>query len=76
MKTRTLITLAVACGLAILVAGAVFLWRVTANRDRLTVPEIKAPGQSQRVGPVTAGEGTVGVIMIGSSGRDGARIAA
>ena len=54
MKTRTLITLAVACGLAILVAGAVFLWRVTAHRDQLTVPEIKAPGQSQQVGPVTA----------------------
>ena len=67
MKTRTLITLAVACGLAILVAGAVFLWRVTANRDELTVPEIKAPGQSQQVGPVTAtvdGSDDVGTLVV------------
>ncbi len=54
MKTRTLIALAVGCGVAILVAGGVFLWRVIANRDELTVPEIRAPGQSQQVGPVTA----------------------
>ena len=42
MKTRTLILLAMACGLAILVAGGVFLWRVIANKDELTVPEIRA----------------------------------
>jgi hypothetical protein len=54
VKTRTLIALAVGCGVAILIAGGVFLWRVFANRDELTVPEIKAPGQSQEVGPVTA----------------------
>jgi hypothetical protein len=67
VKTRTLITLAVACGLAILVAGAVFLWRVTAHRDDLTVPEIKAPGQSQQVGPVTAtvdGSTDVGTLVV------------
>jgi hypothetical protein len=67
VKTRTLITLAVACGLAILVAGAVFLWRVTAHRDELTVPEIKAPGQSQQVGPVTAtvaGSTDVGTLVV------------
>ncbi len=54
MKTRTLILLAAACGLAILVAGAAFIWRVVANKDELTVPEIRAPGQSQQIGPVTA----------------------
>jgi len=67
VKTRTLITLAVACGLAILVAGGVFLWRVTAHRDQLTVPEIKAPGQSQQVGPVTAtvdGSSDVGPLVV------------
>ena len=54
MKTRTLILLAAACGLAILVAGGAFIWRVIANKDELTVPEIRAPGQSQQIGPVTA----------------------
>jgi hypothetical protein len=54
VKTRTLILLAMACGLAILVAGGAFLWRVIANKDELTVPEIRAPGQSQQIGPVTA----------------------
>jgi hypothetical protein len=67
VKTRTLITLAVACGLAILVAGAVFFWRVTTHRDQLTVPEIKAPGQSQQVGPVMAtvdGSTDVGTLLV------------
>jgi hypothetical protein len=54
VKTRTLLLLAMACGLAILVAGGAFIWRVIANKDALTVPEIRAPGQSQQVGPVTA----------------------
>ncbi len=54
MKTRTLILLAMACGLAILVAGGAFFWRVIVNKDELTVPEIRAPGQSQQIGPVTA----------------------
>jgi hypothetical protein len=54
VKTRNLIALAAGCAMAILVAGGVFLWRVIANRDELTVPEIRAPGQSQQVGGVTA----------------------
>lgn len=67
MKTRTLIALAIGCGVAILVAGGVFLWRVLANRDELTVPEIRAPGQSQQVGPVTAtvaGSSDVGTVVV------------
>jgi hypothetical protein len=67
VKTRTLILLAMACGLAILVAGSVFLWRVIANKDELTVPDIKAPGQSQQVGPVTAtvtGSDDVGDVVV------------
>ena len=54
MKTRTLILLAVACGLAILVAGVAFFIRIATHKDELTVPEIRAPGQSQQVGDVTA----------------------
>jgi hypothetical protein len=54
VKTRTLIILAAACGVAILVAGVAFFWRIIAHRDELTVPEIRAPGQSQQIGPVTA----------------------
>lgn len=54
MKTRTLILLAIACGLAILVAGGAFFIRLAMHKDELTVPEIRAPGQSQQVGPVTA----------------------
>jgi hypothetical protein len=54
VKTRTLILLAVACGLAILIAGGAFFVRLALNKDELTVPDILAPGQSQQVGPVTA----------------------
>jgi hypothetical protein len=67
VKTRTLILLAMACGLAILVAGGAFLWRVIANKDALTVPEIRAPGQSQQIGPVTAtvtGSSDVGDVVV------------
>jgi hypothetical protein len=67
VKTRTLILLAAACGLAILVAGGVFIWRVTANRDQLTVPEIRSPGQSQQIGDVTAtvaGSSDVGSVVV------------
>jgi hypothetical protein len=52
VKTRTLILLAMACGLAILVAGGVFLWRVIAHKDELTVPDPAAVGETQQVGPV------------------------
>jgi hypothetical protein len=54
VKTRTLILAAMACGLAILVAGGAFLWRVIANKDELTVPDATGVGQSQQVGPVSA----------------------
>ena len=54
MKTRTLILLAMACGLAILVAGGAFLWRVIANKDELTIPDPAGVGQTQQVGPVRA----------------------
>ena len=54
MKTRTLILLAMACGLAILVAGGVFLGRVIANKDELTVPDPAGVGETQQVGPVRA----------------------
>jgi hypothetical protein len=54
VKTRTLILLAMACGLAILVAGGAFFIRLAMHKDELTVPEIRAPGQSQQIGPVTA----------------------
>ncbi len=54
MKTRTLILLAMACGLAILVAGGAFLWRVIANKDELTVPDPAVVGATQQVGPVQA----------------------
>ena len=65
MKTRTLILLAMACGLAILVAGGVFLWRVIANKDELTIPDASTLGQSQQVGPVSA-------TVTGASDVDGA----
>jgi hypothetical protein len=54
VKTRTLILLAMGCGLAILVAGGVFLWRVIANKDELTVPDPAHVGEAQQVGPVRA----------------------
>jgi hypothetical protein len=54
VKTRTLILLAMACGLAILVAGGAFLWRVVANKDALTIPDPSHVGQAQQVGPVKA----------------------
>ena len=79
MKTRTLILLAMACGLAILVAGGAFLWRVIANKDKLTVPDAPAVGQSQVVGPVTAtvedSRDVDGVVVIQVDLRAGDRLA-
>lgn len=49
MRTRTLMLLAVACGVAILVAGAVLLLRV-ANQDSADVSAVGAP---VRVGDMT-----------------------
>ena len=54
MKTRTLILLAVACGVAILAAGVAFFIRIATHKDELTVPSIKGPNESQQVGQVTA----------------------
>jgi hypothetical protein len=64
VKTRTLILLAMACGLAILVAGGAFLWRVIAHKDELTLKDFPTAGQSQSVGAVTA-------TVLGGTARDG-----
>jgi hypothetical protein len=45
-----LIIAAVLCGLAILGAGTAFLVRTSANKDRLTVPEVFQVGQVGRAG--------------------------
>lgn len=50
MKTRTLLLLALVCGLAIMLAGAVFLFQLTGEAD------IEAPialGESAQVGDMT-----------------------
>lgn len=47
MKTRTLLLLALACGLAIMLAGAVFLFQLS-NQDDLAAPT--AIGERVRVG--------------------------
>ena len=79
MKTRTLILLAAACGAAILIAGVAFFWRIIAHRDELTVPDIRAPGQSQQIGAVTAtvdsSSDVDGVVVIQVDIRAGDRIA-
>lgn len=49
MSTRRLIVAALVCGLAILVAGGLFLVNLAANRDELTVTDILAVGQSADV---------------------------
>jgi hypothetical protein len=50
MSTRRLIIAAVLCGLAILGAGTAFLVRTSANKDRLTVPDVFQVGQVGRSG--------------------------
>ncbi|HEX9260616.1 MAG TPA: hypothetical protein VF855_13840 [Acidimicrobiales bacterium] len=55
MSTRKLILTALACGLAILVAGGVFLFNVARNRDELTVPDARRVGEVVEVGPYRAG---------------------
>ena len=55
MSTRKLILAALACGLAILVAGGVFLLNVARNRDELTVPDARPIGEVVQVGPYRAG---------------------
>jgi hypothetical protein len=51
VSTRRLITLALICGLAILVAGAVMLFRLARDRDRLTIHTL-APATAATVGGV------------------------
>lgn len=50
MSTRKLIALALACGLAILVAGGVMLVWLAGNEEQLTLDEPLAVGESADVG--------------------------
>ena len=65
MKTRTLLLLASACGLAIMMAGAVFLFQLS-NQDDLAAPI--AIGEQVRVGDmqvaISAVDETDGVLSI------------
>jgi hypothetical protein len=61
MKTRTLLLLALVCGLAIMMAGAVFLFQLTGQDD---VAEPVAIGASAHVGDLT-------VVVLGASEADG-----
>ncbi len=54
MSTRRLIAAALVCGLAILLAGGIFLVNLAANREQLTVPDFLAVGQTAEVGGVRA----------------------
>lgn len=54
MSTRKLILAALVCGLAILLAGGVFLVTLAANRDELTVPDALALGTEADVAGVHA----------------------
>lgn len=78
MRTRTLLLLAVACGLAILVAGVVQLLRIADENDDV---ETHAPGEAVVVGDLTvvvdafqeaAGTATVDVRLGGVADDDGA----
>jgi hypothetical protein len=53
VSTRKLILTAIACGLAILIAGGFFLFRTLGNKDALTVKNA-AVGQSRTVGGIEA----------------------
>jgi hypothetical protein len=67
VRTRTLILLAVGCGVAILAAGVAFFIRIATHKEELTVPDIKGPRQSQQVGDVTAtvtSTSTVGGVFV------------
>ena len=67
MKTRTLMLLALACGVAIMLAGAVFLFQLTSQSD---VAEPVAVGV-----PVTVGDMSVTVTDSDERrGRSGCRI--
>jgi hypothetical protein len=55
MKTRTLILLALVCGIAILLAGGVFIFNVARNKESLTLPDAREVGTVVEVGPYRAG---------------------
>ena len=78
MKTRTLLLLAVACGLAILVAGGIKLFLVADEQQ----PTHLAIGESTKIGDMTvgvesarveSGQLLVSVSLIGVDDPDGAR---
>ena len=78
MRTKTLLLLAVGCGVAILVAGVAFLLMLAANDDE---PTFVAVGQPARVGDVEVtvtdyaeaeGRATVSVRIGGVDDPDGA----
>ena len=80
MRTRTLLLLAVACGLVILVAGVVQLLRIADQRDADDVP-IHEIGDAVEVGDLSvvvvsyaeqAGSATVEVTLGGVDDLDGA----
>ena len=66
MKTRTLLLLALACGLAIMLAGAVFLFQLAGQDD---VSEAIPIGESVQVGDLTieveAADESDGVLSVG-----------
>lgn len=66
MKTRTLLLLALACGLAIMLAGAVFLFQLAGQDD---VAEAVPIGESVEVGDLTieveAADESNGVLSVG-----------
>jgi hypothetical protein len=66
VSTRKLIVVALACGLAILVAGGIQLFRISGARDRTV--DVLDEGQTATVGGVT--------LAVESSARDGAEIVA
>ena len=66
MKTRTLLLLALACGLAIMLAGAVFLFQLAGQDD---VSEARAIGEAVEIGDlvveVEAADESGGVLSVG-----------
>ena len=54
MSTRKLILTALVCGMAILIAGGVFLVNLSRHKDDLTVKDVYAVGQTVTVGGIAA----------------------
>lgn len=74
MKTRTLLLLAVGCGLAILAAGVVFLLQLAGESD----PELLGVGDTAKVGDLVVGvvaydeSATAAVVTVRLAGVDDA----